>query len=101
VNKSKNKSVLNRKSFTIPNLLIGMDDELPEAIKKCIKILEENIDILSNIEMDLEDQKEDEIVSNLEIHDLYDMTEDLAESTKLKRAEFNLMRRNAENLPQN
>ncbi|MCV0412649.1 hypothetical protein [Nitrosarchaeum sp.] len=78
-----------------------MDDELPEAIKKCIKILEENIDILSNIEMDLEDQKEDEIVSNLEIHDLYDMTEDLAESTKLKRAEFNLMRRNAENLPQN
>ena len=78
-----------------------MDDELPEAIKKCIKILEENIDILSNIEMDLEDQKEDEIVSNLEIHDLYDMTEDLAESEKLKRAEFNLMRRNAENLPQN
>lgn len=78
-----------------------MDDELPEAIKKCIKILEENIDILSNIELDLEDQKEDEIVSNLEIHDLYDMTEDLAESAKLKRAEFNLMRRNAENLPQN
>ena len=78
-----------------------MDDELPEAIKKCIKILEENIDILTNIEMDLEDQKEDEIVSNLEIHDLYDMTEDLAESTKLKRAEFNLMRRNAENLSQN
>jgi len=78
-----------------------MDDELPEAIKKCIKILEENIDILNNIELDLEDQKEDEIVSNLEIHDLYDMTEDLAESAKLKRAEFNLMRRNAENLPQN
>ncbi|MBS3923274.1 MAG: hypothetical protein KGZ37_09040 [Nitrosarchaeum sp.] len=78
-----------------------MDDELPEAIKKCIKILEENIDILSNIELDLEDQKEDEISSNLEIHDLYDMTEDLAESAKLKRAEFNLMRRNAENLSQN
>ena len=42
-----------------------MDDELPEAVKKCIKILEENIDILSNIELDLEDQKEDEMVSNL------------------------------------
>ena len=78
-----------------------MDDELPEAIKKCIKILEENIDILSNIELDLEDQKEDEIVSNLEIHDLYDMTEDLAESAKLKRAEFNLMRRNAEDVHPN
>jgi hypothetical protein len=78
-----------------------MDDELPEAIKKCIKILEENIDILSNIELDLEDQKEDEIVSNLKIHDLYDMTEDLAESAKLKRAEFNLMRRNAEDVHPN
>lgn len=78
-----------------------MDDELPEAIKKCIKILEENIDILSNIEMDLEDQKEDEIASDLKIHDLYDMTEDLAESAKLKRAEFNLMRRNAEDVHPN
>ncbi|NJK78133.1 MAG: hypothetical protein HC944_04910 [Nanoarchaeota archaeon] len=78
-----------------------MDDELPEAIKKCIKILEENIDILSNIEMDLEDQNENELVTDLEIHDLYDMTEDLAESTKLKRAEFNLMRRNAEDIHPN
>ena len=73
-----------------------MDDELPEAIKKCLKILEENIDILSNLELDLEDQKEDEIASDLEIHHLYDMTEDVAESAKLKRAEFNLMRRKAE-----
>jgi hypothetical protein len=74
-----------------------MDDELPEAIKKCIKILEENIDILSNLELELEDQKEDEISSGLELHHLYDMTEDIAESAKLKRAEFNLMRRKAEN----
>lgn len=73
-----------------------MDDELPEAIKKCIKILEENIDILSNLELELEDQKEDEISSGLELHNLYDMTEDVAESVKLKRAEFNLMRRKAE-----
>ena len=73
-----------------------MDDELPEAINKCLKILEENIDILSNLELDLEDQREDEIASGLELHQLYDMTEDVAESTKLKRAEFNLMRRKAE-----
>jgi hypothetical protein len=73
-----------------------MDDELPEAIKKCLKILEENIDILSNIELDLEDRKEDELTSGLELHDLYDMTDDVAESTKLKRAEFNLMRRKAD-----
>ena len=70
-----------------------MDDKLPEAIKKCLKILEENIDILSNLELELEDQKEDEISSDLDLHHLYDMTEDVAESAKLKRAEFNLMRR--------
>ena len=73
-----------------------MDNELPEAIKKCLKILEENIDILSNIELDLEDQKEDEITSGLELHDLYDMTDDVAESVKLKRAEFSLIRRKTE-----
>ena len=73
-----------------------MDNELPEAIKKCLKILEENIDILSNIELDLEDQKEDEITSGLELHYLYDMTDGVAESVKLKRAEFSLMRRKTE-----
>ena len=76
--------------------MISMNDELPESIKKCLKILEENIDILSNIELDLEDQKEDELTSGLELHDLYDMTDDVAESTKLKRAEFSLMRRKAD-----
>ena len=73
-----------------------MDDELPESIKKCLKILEENINILSNVELDLEDQKEDEITSGLGLHDLYDMTDDVAESAKLKRAEFSFMRRKAD-----
>jgi len=73
-----------------------MDDELQEEIKKCLKILEENIDILSNLELDLESQKEDELTPDLNLHQLYDMTEDVAESAKLKRAEFNLMRRKAE-----
>jgi len=76
--------------------MISMDDKLPEAVKKCLKILEENIDILSTVELDLEDQKEDELTSGLELHDLYDMTDDVAESTKLKRAEFSLMRRKAD-----
>lgn len=70
-----------------------MNDELSKEIEKCLKILEENIDILSNIEQTLEDQKEDEMVSDLELHHLYDMADDVAESAKLKRAESNLMRR--------
>jgi len=32
----------------------------------------------------------------MELHQLYDMTEDVAESTKLQSAEFNLVRRQSE-----
>ncbi|HSB84618.1 MAG TPA: hypothetical protein VLD64_09055 [Nitrosarchaeum sp.] len=73
-----------------------MDEDLPEAIERCLKILEENIDILSNLELTLEDQKEDEIVSGLDLHHLYDMAEDVSESAKLKRAEYNFMHRKTE-----
>jgi len=73
-----------------------MDDDLPESVKKCLDILEENVDILANLELDLEDEKEDELTSDLELHQLYDMTEDVAESVKLKRAESNFARRQTE-----
>ena len=70
-----------------------MDDDLPDSVKECIKILDDCVDFLSNLEHELEDEKEDEITSNLELHQLYDMTEDVAESAKIKRAESNLVRR--------
>ena len=73
-----------------------MDEYLPESVKKCLDILEENVEILANIELDLEDEKEDTLIPDLELHQLYDMTEDVAESTKLKRAESNFARRQSE-----
>ena len=73
-----------------------MDDDLPESVKKCLDILEENVEILANLELDLDDEKEDELTSDLELHQLYDMTEDVAESSKLKRAESNFARRQTE-----
>ncbi len=73
-----------------------MDDDLTETVGKCLKILEENVEILANLEMDLEDENKDELVPNLELHQLYDMTEDISHSSKIKRAEFNLARREAE-----
>jgi hypothetical protein len=48
------------------------------------------------MEHELKDEKEDELTPNMELHQLYDMTEDVTESSKLKRAEFNLMRRKSE-----
>ena len=44
----------------------------------------------------LNDEKEDELTPDMELHNLYDMTEDIAESTKLKRAELNFTRRQSE-----
>ncbi len=73
-----------------------MDDNFPETVDNYFKILEENIDILANLAIDLEDEKEDELVPYLELYQLFDMTEDVSESSKIKRAEFNLARRDAE-----
>lgn len=73
-----------------------MDEDLPESVKKCLDILEENVDILANLEYDLDDEKEDELTPDMELHNLYDMTEDVAESAKLKRAESNYSKRQAE-----
>jgi len=72
-------------------------DEIPETVEKCLKILDESLEILANIEMTLEDEKEDELVPNMELYQLYDMTEDVSQSSKIKRAEINFINRQSEN----
>lgn len=73
-----------------------MDDDLPESVRKCLDILDENVEILTDLEFNLDDEKEDELTPNMELHNLYDMTEDVAQSAKIKRAELNYSRRQAE-----
>ncbi len=73
-----------------------MGDDLPEAVKKCLDILQESVEILANLEHDIDDENEDELSAGMQLHDLYDMAEDVSESSKLKRAESNFMRRQAE-----
>jgi len=36
-------------------------DDLPDTVKKCLDILDENLEILSNIEFDLNDEKNNEL----------------------------------------
>ena len=73
-----------------------MTDDIPDTVKKCLDILDENLEILCNIEFDLNDEKHDELVPDMKLHHLYDMTEDIAESEKIKRAESKLMGRQFE-----
>ena len=62
-------------------------------LDECLKMLDENVDILSNIEYELEQQKEDELTPNMQLTDLIDMTHDVADSSRLKKAEFTFMQR--------
>ena len=73
-----------------------MTDDLPDTVKKCLDILDENLEILSNIEIDLNDEKNDELVPDMKLHNLFDIAEDVAESEKIKRAESKFMRRQSE-----
>ncbi|MGB1690332.1 MAG: hypothetical protein ACPHC0_02765, partial [Nitrosopumilus sp.] len=82
--------------FIVKILRIIMNDDLPDTVKKCLDILDENLEILSNIEIDLNDEKNDELVPEMKLHHLYDMSEDVAESEKIKRAESKFMRRQSE-----
>tara|TARA_B110001454_G_C12427294_1_gene312009 strand:- start:245 stop:472 length:228 start_codon:yes stop_codon:yes gene_type:complete len=70
-----------------------MNDYLPDIVKKCLDILDDNLELLTNIEFDLNDEKNDELIPNLELHNLFDMTEDVVESEKIKSAESKLVRR--------
>lgn len=69
------------------------DKKIEEYLAECFKIIDENVEVLSGIEFEIEQQKDDEIIPNLQLHDLIDMTQDVAESVKIRKAEASYMRR--------
>lgn len=73
-----------------------MEDDLPEAVKKCLDILEENVEILANLEYDLDYERKNEMTADMQLHDFYDMAEDVSESSKIKHPESNFMIRQTE-----
>jgi len=90
---------VNRFSFEIvlpsKKFVEKMDEqELEKFIDECMKIFDDNVNILSDIEFEINQKNEDSIEPNMNLHNLLDMTEDVAESIKIKKAESNFMRRN-------
>lgn len=71
-------------------------EDIAEAIRVCIDILEENIKYIEEIEDKVDEEREDEFTTNMDLHHLYDMAEDVAESARIKRAQTNFARRQAE-----
>jgi hypothetical protein len=70
-----------------------MNDDFPDAVKKCLDILDDSLEILVDIEFTLNDEKNDELIPDMKLHNLFDMTEDVAESEKIKFAESKLVQR--------
>ena len=75
-----------------------MIDYLLDTVKKCLDILDNNLELLTNIEFDLNDKKNNELIPDMELHNLFDMAEDVAEFEKIKWAESKLIQRQYENI---
>ena len=69
------------------------NEDFETYLDDCLKMLDDNVNILSNIEYELNQQKEDELTPNMQLADLIDMTNDVADSSRLKKAEFTFMQR--------
>ena len=69
------------------------NEDLGKCIDDCMKILDENVGVLSDMQFDLNKQKEDELVPSMQLTDLIDMTQDVADSSRLEKAEFSLIQR--------
>jgi len=70
-----------------------IQDDLAIDLKEFIKILDENVEILEDLEQEVKNDVEDEIEPDMDLAELIDMGDDLAESSKLRNAEENLMQR--------
>jgi len=69
------------------------NEDFETYLDDCLKMLDDNVNILSSIEYELNQQKEDELTPNMQLTDLIDMTHDVADSSRLKKAEFTFMQR--------
>ncbi len=69
------------------------NEDFEMYVDDCLKMLDENVEILSDIEYELNEQKEDKLTPNMQLTDLIDMTHDVADSSRLKKAEFAFMQR--------
>ncbi len=72
------------------------NEDLEKRIDAYMKILKENEVILSDIQFNLNQQKEDELIPDMHLTDLVDMTQDVADSSRLKKAESSFIQRHLE-----
>ena len=68
-------------------------DDLVKIVDECIKLLDENVDVLNDIDYSLESEKEDVVKTDLTKNDLVSMAYEVSDSTRIKKAESEFVRR--------
>lgn len=68
-------------------------DDFVDMLDECIKLLDENVDVLNDVDYSLESEKEDAVVTDLTKNDLIDMAHEVSDSARIKRAESYFVKR--------
>jgi len=68
-------------------------DDLVKIVDECIKLLDENVDVLNDIDYSLESEKDDVVKTDLTKNDLVSMAYEVSDSTRIKKAESEFVRR--------
>ena len=69
-------------------------DDLSDVVRNCMEMLDENINILSDMCFSIE--SEDDLTPVLDKAELVDMAYDVADSVRIKKAESSFMQRYSE-----
>lgn len=68
-------------------------EEFIDMLDECVKILDENTSVLNDIDYSFQSEKEDVVITNLTKNDLVDMVHDVSDSSRIKKAEHDFVRR--------
>ena len=68
-------------------------DDFANLLDECIKILDDNVTVLNDIEYSAESEKEDAVITYLTKNDLVNMAHEVADSSRIKKAESYFVKR--------
>jgi len=68
-------------------------DDLSDVVRDCLEIFSDNIDILSDVCNSIGSEAENDLTPVLDKTQLVDMVHEVADSVRIKKAEFRLMQR--------
>ncbi len=76
-------------------------DEYLDILDECVKLLDDNTTVLNDIDYSLQSEKEDTVVTDLTKNDLVEMAHEVSDSSRIKKAEYDFVRRLLEKTPDN